>query len=160
MILLSEAIRLGGLLGPQIRNMLWASIGPGSCALGGAYEAVGIRKLIEANGGHWSQEVVDLCIKLFPYEIFMVKIDITYTNGTSNRYKNIPAPLTEAITFLNDSAKWDRNQIADWVEIKEREWGLWDNKEVKEDLTAAASPEPLSPIPSSRQESLLEPVQS
>lgn len=98
---LSEAIRLGSMLGPQIRGHV---VGPGhsSCALGAAMIAV---RYHNRCGTPWELKA------LFPITASIVRCPSCA--GT-------PAVLSACIVHLNDAHRWTREQIADWVETLEQ----------------------------------------
>lgn len=93
MLLLSEAIRLGATLSPQIRGMLSDDDGR-TCAIGAALLATGNLKPrhIRAN-------------KLFPALGLVVEITP----------KGKPITLAAKVVNLNDRDSWSREQIADWI---------------------------------------------
>jgi hypothetical protein len=97
---LSEAIRLGSMLGPQIRGHL---VGPdySSCAIGPAMIAVGYHN--PPTG--WEIEA------LFPITASIVRCP---SCGDSHFC------LVGCIVHLNDAHRWTRGQIADWVETLEQ----------------------------------------
>lgn len=102
---LSEAIRLGSMLRPQIRNEY--STRRGSCAVGAACDALGIGELgIAAAEMEW--------VKAF---------DVDASGRIHHRLCPVCGdgrPNTvNAITHLNDDHKWTREQIADWVQTIE-----------------------------------------
>ncbi len=100
---LSEAIRLGAMLRPQIHDAIFAL--DGSCAMGAAYEACGVAytdgplfltegvaELIDGwNGTPRHQPLCPIC---------HVSAEIT---------------LCWTVAHLNDEHRWTREQIADWV---------------------------------------------
>ena len=97
---LSEAIRLGSMLGPQIRLHF---VGPdhSSCALGAAMIAVGYHN---RRGTRWELKA------LFPITASIVRCP---SCGDS-------CCLVDCIIHLNDAHRWTRGQIADWVETLEQ----------------------------------------
>jgi hypothetical protein len=96
MMKLSEAIRLGAMLGPQAFGCL--EYNGATCALGAAYKALGITKPSEMNLGE-------------PFE------NITCPEcGDVGRGDSLVT-----IAHLNDIHRWTREHIAEQVEIWERE---------------------------------------
>lgn len=103
---LSEAIRLGAMLGPQLFGKLFDANG-GSCAVGAAMKAVGRR--------------------------YVCSDDFPILNKQCNYYP-VPIPREErygddvwsVIVWLNNEARWSRERIAEWVEGEERRLGYFD----------------------------------
>jgi hypothetical protein len=97
---LSEAIRLGAMLKPQGFAYLHAH--GRTCAMGAAYEAVGVdlrsKKARDAQKVAWATNRPTRC------PVCHLGFDV----------------MTLAITHVNDSHRWTREQIADWVEGIER----------------------------------------
>lgn len=94
---LSEAIRRGAMLKPQAFGVT-ESEGGGTCALGGALEAIGITgRRYSAASEYW------------PIAGAVV------ANPVRDDYHLLFGVIRE----LNDSHKWTREQIADWVETIE-----------------------------------------
>lgn len=93
---LSEAIRLGSMLGPQIRSDF---VGPdhSSCALGAAMIAVGYHNCQGLKA-------------LFPITASIVRCPSCGDSWC----------LVDCIIHLNDAHRWTRGQIADWVETLEQ----------------------------------------
>lgn len=90
---LSEAIRLGSLLKPQAFGDMW--VGVGSCAFGAAYDAAGITITTTEASDIW------------PWLDAPMKCPVC-------------GALEELVTFvisahLNDTHRWTREEIADWV---------------------------------------------
>ena len=100
MLRLSEAIRLGAMLKPQVFGILRDGIG--TCALGAALEACGI----VAN--HLNN--LEYVINRWPWT------DAKFHNCPGCGYWGYPSAV---ITHLNDAHHWTREQIADWVETIE-----------------------------------------
>jgi hypothetical protein len=99
---LSEAIRLGSLLGPQAFGTLADMLG-GTCALGSAAKAMGIQITT-------AYEAEDTLKELFP--IFECEQE-----------PPVPMPVVDLYTIimeLNDAYRWSRERIADWVEFIEK----------------------------------------
>lgn len=104
---LSEAIRIGAMLRPQTRNDYYRD--GGSCAIGAACEAAGIRfietpDLVEAFGPYWFMVGARLDCPACPE---------TFIGGTSTSSRG------RTITHLNDFHGWTRERIADFVELHE-----------------------------------------
>lgn len=103
---LSEAIRLGSMLKPQAFGMI--SHDGGTCAIGAAYDAVGI-------------------------DIFHLRDSLPIAERAMVVYGKLPMLQTASecpvcgyllevgfvLTHLNDHHRWTREQIADWVETVE-----------------------------------------
>ena len=102
---LSEAIRLGSMLGPQIRGHL---VGPdhSSCALGAALIAVGLH---DRCATCW--ELKERFKALFPITASLVRCPSCGGSHFS---------VGGCIVHLNDAHRWTRGQIADWVETLEQ----------------------------------------
>ncbi len=97
---LSEAIRLGAMLRPQAFHTEYDD--EGSCAIGAAFEAVGLRSFLEAG----------------------LKDDQDPWVWSNHTFARCPAcnkrdEVTSLIQELNDGHRWTREAIADWVEIIE-----------------------------------------
>ena len=114
---LSEAMRIGASWSPQIITF-WKTIN-GTCALGAAYEGTfGTLNLQGASG-------MDM-VKLFKtYPILIEKCTSPEPSYCSC--------IGDAIPILNDSYNWTREEIANWIEIKELELGYYDEAEKPED---------------------------
>lgn len=93
---LSETIRLGAMLGPQLRNGSTLE-GSSSCALGAALLAMGTYLM----GDLYRQ-----------YPILKDAVTGPIQNGGRH-------PLDYWIVLLNDHFQWTREQIADWVQTIE-----------------------------------------
>lgn len=109
---LSEAIRLGALLGPQGFGQYESICGPESvarCALGGAYAAAGL-------------SYVDHESRLYK---------VTQLNSV-NPATGDPSTIGGAIIRLNDEHRWSRERIADWVATVEPAEMAEDEEEVPE----------------------------
>lgn len=94
---LSEAIRLGAMMGKQIYDNFYGDEGnpaAGTCALGGAYSAIGVRR--------YSDEETDI----WPLRMAVKCPACARRNGRR---------LGNTITHLNDDHRWTREAIADWV---------------------------------------------
>ena len=101
---LSEAIRLGSMLKPQVRDEMFAE--NGTCALGAAYEAIGL----SGNNFHyqvsvpgWMQALIELPAPVCPQCL----------------HEREGRILGDVVIHLNDDHYWTREQIADWVETVE-----------------------------------------
>ena len=104
---LSEAIRLGALLGPQTQGTFFRSGDDymATCALGAAAGAIGAKNykgLILS----WSQ---------WPILHSLVPENELPSDLAMDLYKG-PRTLSWIIMVLNDTGRWTRTQIADWVE--------------------------------------------
>lgn len=103
---LSEAIRLGAMLGPQERGG-WVD-GEGRCALAGAAQASGVAPA-------W-----DDCY--FRYGVNYIGLTERYpllTERVVSPMRSAGTSVESAIIHLNDHGGWTREQIADWVETLE-----------------------------------------
>lgn len=98
---LSEAIRLGAMLKPQIIGNYFNDVG--TCALGGAYDAIG--KLMACGS--------DMHSPVWP----LIEAEAKCPACKPPRYSlvNYPRCVGQVITHLNDDHRWTREQIADWV---------------------------------------------
>ena len=105
---LSEAIRLGAMLRPQGFGAVFYSDGGvmKSCALGAAGEAVGVMRG-ELYRSPADQEWAELQ-KFFPILLSIPQWPC--------EHKGFWAGVSSAIGHLNDTHRWTREQIADWVE--------------------------------------------
>src|SRR5687768_8810316 len=88
---LSEAIRLGAMLGPQIQGRTFD--GDGSCALGSALLAIG------------ETETYTAAFKHFP---------VTHKQAV-HPLSGASVSVLSIVRMLNDADGWTREQIADWV---------------------------------------------
>jgi hypothetical protein len=107
---LSEAIRAGAKMRPQGDGFFFTEGDDGiaSCAIGAACEAVGLEAAY-ANGSRY-----DFAWKTFP--ILLSEVD--YPKGFSYGGRSSDE-MTAVIYTLNDSLKWSREAIAEWVETIE-----------------------------------------
>lgn len=103
---LSEAIRLGAMLKPQGYGRLLDWNGD-TCALGAACEAVGIRISVHQSSPN------NATFRRWP--ILRERVESPMTD----RHRAGRASVSVTIQSLNDSARWTREQIADWVETLE-----------------------------------------
>lgn len=109
---LSAAIRYGSKLKPQAIGALFkfnaATEMIHSCAMGAAYDAV-----VTAKGGHVSSAVqphVDDVLHEHFGEIMNKPLWISSECGA------IEGCALEVIPYLNDTLRWSRERIADWLE--------------------------------------------
>lgn len=93
---LSEAIRAGAKLGPQVQDQLFGDDG-GSCALGAAIMGAGLARSRLVLEEYWSI------------------LDEVETNPSSKKQGFV----RDIITILNDCCYWSREAIAEWVETIE-----------------------------------------
>lgn len=99
---LSEAIRLGSMLKPQCFGSYFG-VGlakESSCAMGAAMDAINAKSIPYIEDWQW----------------------ITYTTAKcphSWASKHCPSIVHSIITHLNDSHRWTREAIADWVQTIE-----------------------------------------
>jgi len=106
---LSEAIRLGSRIRPQVFNSFAGWIGKsdaegriqiGTCAFGAAAEAIGI-------------PIYDILGKS--------KVMPALLRAAFPEYDRFAADIVR----LNDANHWSREAIADWVDQKSVEWEIW-----------------------------------
>jgi hypothetical protein len=114
-MLLSEAIRLGSMDHPQVFGALYNSVTGGSCALGSAGKSIGL-SFSALN----TQEYREALISHFPLLLEL---------ATHPCYAFFDNPIGMVIVSLNDSFRWNRERIADWVEQIEAARGLIAAKE-------------------------------
>lgn len=93
---LSEAIRAGAKLGPQVRNRHFGDNG-GSCALGAAIMGA----------------------DLDMYSFVLVESWSILGEVETNPYSKKQGFVSDIITILNDVCFWSREAIAEWVETIE-----------------------------------------
>lgn len=101
MMRLSEAIRLGALMGPQVFDQYENRRG-GRCALGGALAAVGI----------WSYDETPMA-----WRAAVPTLRCPVCDGPL--WVQGDGALMAAVVHLNDWHRWSRERIADWVETVE-----------------------------------------
>ncbi len=104
---LSEAIRLGATMRPQIFGTTFD--GTGTCTWGAAYDGVGMLHRM-MNGGS------------FPDLIFAQQWGYAMNSQARHHCPHCNAlyyTIHEFIIHLNDKEKWTREKIADWVELEE-----------------------------------------
>ena len=104
-MLLSEAIRLGAMLGPQCFDEFHNEQTDATCALGAAFLALG------TEGSFFGPE---WCLGNIPADCPQCR----------HKLKN----SVQVITHLNDYHRWSRSAIADWVETLEVKLGLQESK--------------------------------
>ena len=118
---LSEAIRLGAMLGPQCFG---DGFGPNNatCAIGAALLAAGQK---DSSVSIW---------EVFPITSLPYKCPVC---GAGSNYLHIKHGFGWAITHLNDAHRWTRERIADWVEGEERRLGYFDAPAVSLEIAPA-----------------------
>lgn len=99
---LSEAIRLGAMLKPQAFGDYTDGIG--TCAMGSAFEAIGITPNAEESA---------------PAE-WLAFLARDHACPVCRRKQSGGDLIDGVIPHLNDDHRWTRERIADWVEIIER----------------------------------------
>lgn len=104
---LSEAIRIGAMLKPQAFG--GCHVTGATCALGAAVEAIGALRLC-VNGYMPTDDAIAALATRWPYIDSVVSNPITGDGGD----------LSFVIFELNDTHRWTRDQIADFVESIER----------------------------------------
>lgn len=107
---LTEAIRLGSVLGPQITNGYFTDDEGGSCAIGAAFLALGKRETIESYPGpNWllvaASVFPSLAMPLPGHERF----SWTHCSGMEFNVDSVG----ELVVYLNDRARLSRQEIAD-----------------------------------------------
>lgn len=113
---LSEAIRLGSMLGPQSFGTLFCEDG-GSCALGAALRAIG-----SDISPHWKAIGPKLPLLLARADHpFNDAIQSVYVSRVDQQSEVYEGTLWSVIVSLNNTHRWTRERIADWVETIERE---------------------------------------
>jgi hypothetical protein len=103
---LSEAMRLGSMLRPQVSG---GFMDQGSCALGAISDAVGIAAVAG------DRPYVNYCALRKALPMLDSVVATPECDGVRQR------ELYEAIYVLNDIHQWTREQIADWVETIEQQ---------------------------------------
>ena len=118
----SEAIMLGSFDKPQCFGFFHNALG-GSCALGAAHDAVGAPDGLGRDEERWP----------------VLRI------GDSCPVCGVWDQLVHLVPHLNDTHRWSREKIADWVATKEREMAAKSQAEEEVQLEALAEQ---SPVPS------------
>ena len=96
---LSEAIRLGAMIRPQVHGEVFAA--GGSCAVGAALEAIGV-----PYGDYTGDEALaDVWPQAWPSDTALIVCPVC-----SHR-----ADFANIIAHINDDHMWTREKIADWV---------------------------------------------
>lgn len=96
---LSEAIRLGAMMKPQCYFDFW--LGGGSCAMGAALDAVGVTEF-------------DLAAQA-------TELPLIFIGPVTCPACGVVGNIGAMMMHLNDSHRWTRERIADWVESIEHE---------------------------------------
>lgn len=112
-MLLSEAIRLGSLLRPQITNNYGNK--NGTCAMGAAYEATNNCSIV----GYSNDTEAQLTKELNNIYPILGKYFVPSILPIHYRYSKIGMSLSAIISRMNDLMRFDREQIADYVEYIE-----------------------------------------
>lgn len=102
---LSEAIRLGSMLGPQLQGRTYGEHNNGTCALGAALLAIGI-----------TRESYSVALTYFPVTSYRVRLVDAPVHIESD---DASVCALTVIRTLNDEYHWTREQIAAWVETIE-----------------------------------------
>jgi hypothetical protein len=105
---LSEAIRLGAMLKPQ--EFTGAVNGKGTCALLAATEACGMELFRIPMSTDYLPPYVDLALR-YPFLRNVAACPETYCHRAV-----YVKDVMGTIWHLNDSHRWTRERIADWVE--------------------------------------------
>lgn len=120
---LSEAIRLGGMTGPQAFGYYGAGVtaamlgsaplpeGTPTCALGGAYIAAGVKATLSRSLSQGLSIAVDIRIPEHWEPILSLMVKCPSCKGSSR--------CRSMIIHLNDFHHWTRNQISDFIETVE-----------------------------------------
>ncbi len=95
---LSDAIRLGAMLKPQGFNGI--ADGPTSCALTAAAEAVGVKARMALHPD---------------YHVLMDRFPVLRQPGSCPLCDGAFIRVMDVVWDLNDTHRWTRDQIADWV---------------------------------------------
>jgi hypothetical protein len=133
---LSEAMRLGGTLHPQIRGELFKMVRAydylrelaleriiGTCTLGGALAAIGLEPITQDQNLGISALA---SIQGMPDDWLALLNTLVYElpDPVVARLPFTPvadAPVETVTIYLNDEYRWTREQIADWVECIENQ---------------------------------------
>lgn len=116
----STAIRLGAMMKPQGGAGAGNPGGPTSCALGAALDAVGAKyDAFSRDFWPWVESMDYGC----PVSGCTMEVPMYYSK--------CPRWGIGLIPHLNNTHQWTRECIADWVEQRERERGLWDEESVE-----------------------------
>lgn len=108
---LSDAILLGSTMRPQIHGRL--SDGEGTCALGAAYNAVGILQALGETDMVAKRKA--LIESRFPGILCSVRYSCPCEGAARRSECSEPRTLTQTVTHLNDHHFWTRERIASWV---------------------------------------------
>lgn len=115
---LSEAIRLGSMISPQAFGVIGSS--EGTCALGGAFEAAGLKRIAPLGRefptlptrGLATEAEGTFCVS---YEWFRtLSVYASCPGGCACKLAST-RQLCSQIPHLNDVHRWSRERIADWV---------------------------------------------
>lgn len=113
---LSEAMRIGASWSGQCTEFLKKSQDKTTCALGAAYEGT----FGEIKQGYR----IDLITQLYKKYPYLSKVVNHPINPASTS-------LDAIVIFLNDTHRWSRERIADWVEAQENQHPEWFQEEVE-----------------------------
>lgn len=98
---LSEAMRLGAMMGPQIKEDYLSTLTGGSCAIGAAFMAIGRGDIVSSP------------------DAYIVRADIFPSLGMELYWKlDAENSVDDRIILLNDKLGWTREQIADYIVAK------------------------------------------
>jgi hypothetical protein len=105
---LSEAIRLGATMKPQAFYGLASVDGLRTCAMGAAYDAVGMLQITESG-----EAKIQIPVGFKRWEIMDMQAKCPACGCLF--------AVVNAVMHLNDSPnhRWTREMIADWVELEE-----------------------------------------
>lgn len=106
---LSDAILLGSTMRPQIHGRL--SDGVGTCAMGAAFDGVGILDVIMSYRFEWK----DLIESQFPGAYSDRKYSCPCEGSARRTECSALRSLTWMVVHLNDDHFWTRERIASWV---------------------------------------------
>ena len=104
----AEAMRLGAALRPQAFGVLFDSVG--SCAMGAVMEAVGAMtpsRLLSMDPFRASMDGHASLQQKYPW---------IYTTTVKHPITGIDFPFGHTVVDLNNYYRWNREQIADWVD--------------------------------------------
>jgi len=123
---LSEAMRIGASWSPQTRLIMKSK--DGTCAMGAAYEGTFgtiTNNMMEGDNLQYIKiENLDKLLKTYP---ILYEFSMFVTKSV------VVAPIDQIIVSLNDSYCWTREEIADWIEMKELELGYHEDIEQKKE---------------------------
>ena len=116
---LSEAIRLGAMLKPQAFGALSSTDQTGTCAMGAAIQAIGspMRALRDGEASTNGRRSTGTPLVADVPQDWQNTYDAK--DPVCPECAGIKVNVLAAITHLNDTHRWTRERIADWVETLE-----------------------------------------